>query len=119
MPGFYSRSLGVRAPIAVADPAAAARLVASHLGLGLGGAVLVCVPVPAADALPADVARAAVEQAIEEARAAVLGGPALTPWLLSRIAELTDGAAVRANTALIVNNARVAGRLAVDLRAAS
>ena len=42
-------------------------------------------------------------------------GPALTPWLLARIAELTDGASVRANTALIVNDARVAGQIAVAL----
>ena len=42
-------------------------------------------------------------------------GPELTPWLLARIATITDGRSVRANTALIVNNARVAGRLAVAL----
>jgi pseudouridine-5'-phosphate glycosidase len=42
-------------------------------------------------------------------------GPAVTPWLLARVAELTDGASVRANVSLIANNARVAGRLAVEL----
>jgi pseudouridine-5'-phosphate glycosidase len=42
-------------------------------------------------------------------------GPALTPWLLARIGELTAGVSVAANTALIVNDARVAGRLAVRL----
>jgi pseudouridine-5'-phosphate glycosidase len=42
-------------------------------------------------------------------------GPALTPWLLARIAELTDGAALRANASLIVNDARVAAELAVEL----
>ena len=83
-----------------------------QLGLGLGGGILVCVPVPAADALPDDVARDAVERAVAEAAAAGVGGPALTPWLLARIAALTDGASVRANTALIVNDARVAGELA-------
>jgi pseudouridine-5'-phosphate glycosidase len=79
----------------------------------------VCVPVPAADALPEDVARAAVDQATADAEAAGVHGPDLTPWLLARIAALTDGAAVRANTALILNNARVAGRLAAELVAAS
>jgi len=44
-----------------------------------------------------------------------IAGPALTPWLLARIGELTDGASIRANTALIVNNAGVAGALAVLL----
>ena len=50
-----------------------------------------------------------------EAGAAGIAGPALTPWLLARIAVLTDGASVRANTALIVNDARVGGRLAAAL----
>ena len=61
------------------------------------------------------VARRAVDQAVAEAEAAGIHGPALTPWLLARIAELTDGASLRANIALIENDARVAGRLAVAL----
>jgi pseudouridine-5'-phosphate glycosidase len=68
-------------------------------------------------ALPDDVARAAVERATAEAGEASIAGPALTPWLLARIATLTGGASVRANTALIVNDARVAGHLAASLRA--
>ena len=95
-----------------------ARLVETHLGLGLGGAILVCVPVPLADALPGDVAAEAIERAIDEADAAGVAGPALTPWLLARVGELTDGASIRANTALIVNNAGVAGALAVLLSGA-
>ena len=76
-----------------------------------------CVPVPEADALPGDVARAAVERAIADADAAGVAGPELTPWLLARIAALTEGASVRANTALIVNNAGFAGALAIRLAA--
>jgi pseudouridine-5'-phosphate glycosidase len=117
LPGFYSRSSGLPAPVWVPDEAAATAVVRTHLGLGLGSAILVCTPVPAADALPEEVARAAVERAIAEARAADVSGPALTPWLLARIAELTAGASVRANTALIVHDAGVAGRLAVALAA--
>jgi pseudouridine-5'-phosphate glycosidase len=112
MPGFYARSLGVPAPDSVPDVDAAAELVDAHLSLGLGGAVLICVPVPESDALPADVTREAIARAIAEAAAARVEGPAVTPWLLARIAELTEGASVRANTALIVNNARFAGELA-------
>jgi pseudouridylate synthase len=77
----------------------------------------VCVPVPQADALPEDAARDAVVRAVREAEAAAIHGPATTPWLLARIAEITNGASVRANTALIGNDARVAGQLAVALRA--
>lgn len=114
VPGFFARSSGIGSPLAAPDLAAVARVVATQLGMGLGGA-LVCVPVPEADGLADDVARDAVERAVAEAEAARVAGPALTPWLLARIAELTDGASVRANTALIVNNARIAGELAVGL----
>lgn len=114
VPGFYARSSGIGSPLAARDVAAVARVIATQLGMGLGGA-LVCVPVPEADGLADDVARDAVERAVAEAEAARVAGPALTPWLLARIAELTDGASVRANTALIVNNARIAGELAVAL----
>ena len=112
LPGFYARSAGIAAPASVPDIAAAADLVTVHLGLGLGGGILVCVPVPEADALPDEIARAAVDRALADAASAAIVGPALTPWLLARIAVLTDGASVRANTALIVNDARAAGELA-------
>jgi pseudouridine-5'-phosphate glycosidase len=112
LPGFYARSAGVAAPHSVPDEDGAAALVAAHLGLGLGSGILACVPVPADVALLEAAAHAAVDQAIRDADDAGIHGPELTPWLLARIAALTDGASVRANTALIVNNARVAGRLA-------
>ena len=112
LPGFYARSAGIAAPHSVADEDGAAELVATHLALGLGSGILVCVPVPADVALPEAVAREVVDRATRDADDARIHGPALTPWLLARIAALTDGASVRANTALIINNARVAGRLA-------
>jgi pseudouridine-5'-phosphate glycosidase len=117
LPGFYARSSGIAAPMTVDDVQAAAETAALHLGLGLGSAILLCTPVPADAALPEDVARNAVEQAIAEAEASAVRGPALTPWLLSRVADLTEGASVRANTALIVNDARVAGQIAAHLTA--
>jgi pseudouridine-5'-phosphate glycosidase len=95
--------------------AAAAAVVRTHLGLGLGSGVLVGNPVPEAEALPTEVVRSAVERAIAEAAAASIAGPALTPWLLARIATLSDGASVRANTALIIDDARIAGELALAL----
>jgi pseudouridine-5'-phosphate glycosidase len=115
LPGFFARSAGVPAPESVADVAAAADIVRTHLRLGLGSGIVVGVPVPEADALPDQQARDAVDRATREADEADVRGPSLTPWLLARIAELTDGASVRANTALIVNDARVAGELAVEL----
>ena len=114
LPGFYARSSGIPSPASVPDVATAAAIVGLQLELELAG-ILVCVPVPEHVALPGDQARDAVERAIHEAEAAGIHGPATTPWLLARIAELTEGASVRANTALIVNDARVAGELAVAI----
>ncbi len=115
LPGFFARSSGVRAPGSVPDVRGAATMVAAQLGLGLGAGIVICVPVPADAALPDDVSRTAVDRAIHEADEAGIGGPALTPWLLARIAALTEGGSLRANTALIVNDARVAGELAILL----
>ena len=86
LPGFYARSSGIAAPISVDDVPTAAQAAALHLGLGLGSAILLCAPVPADAALPVDVARDAVEEAIAEAEASAVHGPALTPWLLARVA---------------------------------
>jgi pseudouridine-5'-phosphate glycosidase len=115
MPGFYSRESGVRAPASVDSIQSAARLVRTHLELDLGSGVLVCVPVPEAEALPLETTREAVARAVEDAENEGVDGPDLTPWLLARVAALTQGASVRANTALIENDARVAAELAVEL----
>jgi pseudouridine-5'-phosphate glycosidase len=119
LPGFFARSAGIAAPHSVPDIGGAAALAAAHLGLRLGSAILICVPVPADAALPAAEARAAVDRAIMDAEAAGIHGPDLTPWLLARIATITEGRSVRANTALIANNARAGGQLAVALVAPS
>ena len=115
LPGFTARSAGIRAPWSVPDVSSAAALAEAHLALGLGGGIVICVPVPADVALPDDIARAVAERAAREADEAGVHGPALTPWLLARIAEITDGASIRANTALIINDARVAGEIAARL----
>ena len=118
VPGFYSRGSGIPAPSHVPDVPAAAAVVRAHEAMGLASGLVIGNPVPEADALPFEAARAAIEQAIREADEAGISGGAVTPWLLARVAEITDGASVRANIALIVNNARVAGQLAGALRRA-
>jgi pseudouridine-5'-phosphate glycosidase len=114
VPGFYARSSGIAAPARAADLQTAAGIAAEHLALGLGRALLVCLPVPAADALSDDESREAVEHAVAEADAAGVAGPALTPWLLARIAVLTGGRSLAANRSLIVNDARAAGQIACE-----
>ncbi len=115
VPGFYARGSGIPAPISVPDLAAAADVVRAHNELGLGSGLVIGIPVPAADALPDEVTRNAVERAVREAEHTGVSGTALTPWLLARVASITEGASVRANIALIVNNAHAGGVLATEL----
>lgn len=113
--GFYSRSSGHRAPSSVSSAEEAARLIAIHRRLRLRSGILVTVPLPEDVALPADEVAAAVGQAEADAAVAGVHGPASTPFVLARVAELTDGRSVRANLALIERDAAVAGRIAVAL----
>ena len=113
--GFYSRRSGRVLGGEVGRADEAARLAQRHWRLGLGGGLLVAVPVPEDAALGEDESAAAIERAISEAEAAGVHGPQSTPWILARVAELTEGRSVSANLALIENNARVAGQIAVSL----
>ncbi len=115
MPFFWARRSGIPAPMTIADVAAAARVVDAQAALGLDAGIVVCNPVPAADALEDGFVREVVARALADADAAGIRGPATTPWLLARVAEITGGASVKANIALIVDNARVGGLLAVAL----
>lgn len=113
--GFYSRSSGQRAPSRVDTVEQAARLIAIQRALGLTTGILVTVPLTPDLALPDEEVAAAVERAEVEAAAAGIHGPASTPYVLGRVAALTDGRSVRANLALIERDATVAGQLAVAL----
>lgn len=116
VPGFYSRLSGIPAPSHVADIAAVAAVIRAHEAMGLTSGLVICNPVPEADALPLEIAREAIDRAIREADEAGVQGAAVTPWLLARVAAITGGASVKANISLITNNARVAGLLAGALR---
>jgi pseudouridine-5'-phosphate glycosidase len=113
--GFYSRSSGYRAPLRVDTPEAAAALINNQRALGLDGGVLVTLPLPAEIALPAAEVAAAVEQAETDAHEAGIQGPASTPFVLGRVAELTEGRSVAANLEIIRRDAALAGHIAVAL----
>ena len=120
LPGFWSRSSGVAVPITARDEREAAAIVARHWSLGLGSGAVIAVPILEADALDHDESEAAVAQALAEAQGdegagAARTGPAATPWMLARVAELTEGRSLRANAALVVRNAEVAARLSQAL----
>jgi pseudouridine-5'-phosphate glycosidase len=109
---FYSRASGLLADTRVETPQEVVAIARARNALGLQAALLVAVPVPASDELPRDEAEAAITEAIRLADEMDVHGGAVTPFLLARIAELTQGRSLRANLSLLVNNARVAGRIA-------
>jgi pseudouridylate synthase len=113
MPAFFARRSGLPVDVRLDTPQAVADLLRARQALALQSGLLVTVPAPAADALAADEAEAAIAQATREADARGIHGPASTPWLLRRVVELTDGRSMRANVALLCNNGRVAAEIAV------
>ena len=115
LPAFYSRSSRLPIDVRVESPAEAAQIIAAAQRLGAEHGLLVTVPVPEKDALPPEEIEAAIRRATDEAAAKKIHGKAVTPFVLARVAELTGGASRRANVALLVNNARVAGQIAVAL----
>jgi len=115
LPAFYSRSSGLPVDVRVEGAEDVAAIVRARRALGLPHATLVTVPVPAEEALSREEAEAAIEEAIRQADAAGITGKAVTPFVLARVAELTAGRSQRANVALLVNNARVAARIACAL----
>ena len=117
LPAFYSRHTDLSVDARVDSPAEVAAIALARDKLGLSAALLVVVPVPAADELPRDEAEAAIATAVRLAEEQGVHGAAVTPFLLARIAELTGGRSVRANLSLLVNNARVGGQIARALAA--
>jgi pseudouridine-5'-phosphate glycosidase len=113
LPAFYVRSSGLPLGSSVTSPQEAAQVIAASRRMGLTNGILFTVPVPSEDEMPPAEAESAIEQATHEAETQGIRGAALTPFLLARVAALTEGASRRANTSLLVNNARVAGQIAL------
>ena len=114
-PAFYNRSSGLPVDVRADTPEEVAALFRAQRALGLPCGMLVTVPVPEEYELPTDQMEAAIGQALGEAEAQGIKGKALTPFLLARISELTGEASLRANLALLENNARVGAEIAVSL----
>jgi pseudouridine-5'-phosphate glycosidase len=113
-PAFYVRSSGLPVSARVDSAAEAAALLAAHWALD-GAGVVLAQPAPSETALSPAAFAAALKEAEAVARAATVRGPALTPFLLARLAEITGGATLRANQALVLANARLAARVAAAL----
>jgi pseudouridine-5'-phosphate glycosidase len=113
-PAFYSASSGLPIPARIETVAEAAATWRAHRALG-GAGVLLAVPPPPEVALPRGEIDAAIERALARAAAASVRGQAVTPFLLSAVAEETHGESMRTNIALLRQNARVAAQVAREL----
>lgn len=114
-PAFYSRSSGLAVDVCCHSAREVADIWQTKQRLNLPGGLLVTVPVPAEEEIPAAEIEPVIERALDEANARGLRSAAVTPFLLARIAELTGDRSLRANVALLHNNARVASDIAVAL----
>lgn len=115
LPAFWSRDSGLKAPLRLDSAAQIAALWRARAALGQTGGMLVANPLPGDAEIPAAELAAHIEKANAEAEAQGIAGKAVTPFLLARMNELTDGRTLEANIALIGNNARLAAEIAVEL----
>ena len=115
-PAFYSRRSGLPVDARADIPEEAAAIIAAKWRLEIEGGVLVAVPVPAGLELDATAGEAAIQAALADAERDGIRGKAITPFLLERVNQLTGGESLRANVALLENNARVAAVLAAAMR---
>lgn len=115
VPAFWSRSSGLQASLRADSVDEIVAFMQAREALQLGGGVLVTNPVPADAEIPRETMQVFISQAIQESQTAGITGKAVTPWLLGRIVELSDGKSLVTNQALITNNAKLAAELAAAL----
>ena len=114
-PAFYSRDSGLPVDLRCDSPEEVAEIWRAKRTLELAGGLLVAVPVPEKDEIPLAAIEPLIERALADSEAAGLRSAEVTPYLLRRIADLTGDLSLRANLALLRNNARVAAAIAAAL----
>ncbi len=115
LPAFYARQSGLPVDVRCDSPKEVTQLFRAQRELGVEGALLVTVPVPAAAEVPQEMLNRILDESLRDADGLKIGGSELTPFLLARMAERSEGATLRANIALLENNARVAAQIANEL----
>jgi pseudouridine-5'-phosphate glycosidase len=115
MPAFWSRDSGLKAPLRLDTPEAIARFETTRRALGGHGGMLIANPVPVDDEIPAPEMNRHITAALATAKAKGIEGKAVTPFLLGEILDLTGGESLKTNIALVLNNARLAARIAMAL----
>ncbi len=116
-PAFFTRSSGCKADHRLNSAEEIAKAMALHLALGSGTGILIANPIPEEDALTPEFINGTIEAAVKEAADQGVGGKDVTPFLLARINELSEGRSLKANIALVLNNAKLAARMAVAYKA--
>jgi pseudouridine-5'-phosphate glycosidase len=116
-PAFYVRDSGFPAPLRLNSAADIARMMRAQLSPGFGGGMLIANPIPTTDEIAAPVIEQAIQEALTEMEKRGIGGKDATPYLLAKVAAITGGDSLKANMALIRNNARLAAEIAVDFAA--
>ena len=115
LPAFYSRRSGLPIDVRADSPLDVARIITAQRSLGLSNALLVTVPVPEAFEVSYELLNKVLDESLRESERQKIAGRELTPFLLSRMSEQSEGSTLRANIALLENNARVAAEIAVAL----
>ncbi|AQS48278.1 pseudouridine-5-phosphate glycosidase [Thioclava nitratireducens] len=114
-PAFWSRNSGLPAPLRADSAAEIAKSQLARASLGLPGGQLIANPIPEEAEIAREEIVPVIEQALSEAEAQGIAAKAVTPFLLSRIFELTEGRSLEANIALVLNNARLAAAIAGEI----
>jgi pseudouridylate synthase len=115
MPAFWSRRSPFKAPLRLDEPAAIAAFFRARQALGMDGGMLIANPVEAKDEIGFDEMRVHIATAHVDAEADGISGKGVTPYMLAKIVELTGGASLKTNIALVENNARLAARIAAAI----
>ncbi len=117
IPAFWSRSSGLPSPLRMDSAAEIASAQMMRAQLGLPGGQLVANPIPQDAEIPQAELTPVIEQALNEAAVQGISAKSVTPFLLQRIFELTEGKSLTANIALVMNNARLATEIAKEMTA--
>lgn len=114
LPAFWSRASGLAAPLRMDTAGAIARAQTLRMDMGVPGGQLVANPIPKDAEIPASELAPIIENALAQANDAGITAKHVTPYLLNKIFELTDGRSLTANIALVLNNARLASAIAQE-----
>ena len=115
-PAFYSRDSGLDVSVNLETPLEIVEFAKAHWSTGMQSAVLVANPIPAGTAIPKSIMEPHIKRAIQEAHDQEIHGKEVTPFLLKRVSELTEGKSMQSNLSLLLNNARLAALIAIALR---